>query len=219
MLTRTLVMSVGDRLSRLIQLARLLASNRTHDSRQLAELLGVSTRTIFRDLRTLEEIQLRRFDQSHDLIIEEVGCDESNDELLSPHVAKRSRMLADFSAPPQQFVSSSAVDDEVIEGSSDAATQAQQGESPRHVLDEVFLNGEDHEAVRTQMTRLIQAIRERGRVFVLSKSDDRMSRLLIEPIQIAFRNSGWYVDARAIGDLNSISLELTDILAVDLIRH
>lgn len=48
-------MSAADRIHRLFQLVQLLQSGRSHNAGQLAELCGVSRRTIFRYLNTLQE--------------------------------------------------------------------------------------------------------------------------------------------------------------------
>ena len=48
-------MSSVSKLRRLLQLIELLQSGRAYNTRQLAELSGISRRQVFRDLRTLQD--------------------------------------------------------------------------------------------------------------------------------------------------------------------
>jgi len=194
-------MSTNQRLERLLRLLNFLQSGRQFNTRELSELLGVSRRTIFRDINLLQdcgvEIQFSEEKQGYslptsiyvqplDLALNEVlfllilcgNIPEKTSHYPFPEAAQ-SAYLKILSSLPQSMRESVGELSEQVEYHFDVHT-------PQHP-------GREH------YEACLHALRDRKQLSVRYSSLREMSErdFVISPYRLVFLRRSWYVIARS----------------------
>ncbi len=194
-------MPVDDRLQRLLRVVELLQSGRVYNSLQIAESLGVSRRTIFRDLRLLERAGIPVvFDEERQghvirspvlLPTAEFSLDETlsllvlchelgnSDQGIPFHRAARTAALKLLSNLPRQLRESTVKSAQSISVRLD----------PRSPLD----------GAKSNFDLFNQALQSRRQVRVEYESFDEKQqiRTVLSPYRILFSRRSWYVIGRS----------------------
>jgi len=194
-------MSGPSKIRRLLQLIELLQSGRTYNTRELAELSGISRRQVFRDLKALQDSGIPLlFDAQRQgywltgstyLPPTDFTLDETLSLLILAHNLGRSEAGVPFQSAAQ---SASAK----LLGNLPGRLRGHLGELAAAV--DVRLDSHHpHQAGHSAYEQLLRAIQTRTRVRIVYDSlfEQGELRTLLSPYRLFFRRRAWYVVGRS----------------------
>jgi len=184
------------RLYRLLQMITLLRSGRRYDADALAQELGVSRRTVFRDLNLLEaagipyyfDEEVRSYTINRSFFLPAINL--TVDEALALLLATR-KLIARQRLPLFQHATRAAVK---VESALPSALQEYCGSILDHV-DVRWPPVADGEVLDENFNRLRQAIIDRRKVQLHYRSlyEGRTIRTTLSPYKLTFIHRAWYV--------------------------
>lgn len=194
-------MSGASRIRRLLQLIELLQAGRTYNTRELAELSGISRRQVFRDLKALQDsgIPLRFDAQRQGYWLTGSAylppTDFTLDETLSLLILSHNLGRAEAGVPFQSAAHSAAAK---LFSNLPGRLRGYVGELAAAV--DVRLDSHHpHRADQTAYEQLLRSIRTRMRVRIVYDSlfEQAELRTLLSPYRLFFRRRAWYVVGRS----------------------
>lgn len=194
-------MSGDSKIGRMLRLIELLQSGRTCNSRELAELTGVSRRQVFRDLRALQDsgipLQYDQHRQGYWLPTAAYlpPTDLTLDETLSLLILAHNLGRSGAGLPFQSAARSAAVK---LTSNLPERLRTHLGEMAAAV--DVRLDSHHpHTTDQSAYSQLLDAIRSRMRVRILYHSLFEGADLstLLSPYRLFFRRRAWYVVGRS----------------------
>jgi predicted DNA-binding transcriptional regulator YafY len=189
------------KIRRLLQLIELLQSGRTYNTRELAELSGISRRQVFRDLKALQDSGIPLLFDAQRQGYWLTGStylpptDFTLDETLSLLILAHNLGRAEAGVPFQSAAQSASAK---LLGNLPGRLRGHVGELAAAVdvrLDSHHPHRTDHSAYE----QLLRAIRTRTRVRIVYDSLFEQAELntLLSPYRLFFRRRAWYVVGRS----------------------
>ncbi len=218
---KTLPMSADERLHRVLRLVQLLQSGRNHNANQLAEMCGVSRRTIFRYINTLQEGGIHiQYDE------QQQGYSLPSNTYLPPTEFTLDEALALLTLCYELADGDGGVPFQ--NGARNAALKLASN-LPQHLRDQ--LNGVSQTlAVRLDSHNPLSADRSYYDLFVKAVSRRRCVRIqyqsltewenistVVHPYRLLFIRRSWYVIGRSTMHREVRTFNLGRVLAADLL--
>jgi predicted DNA-binding transcriptional regulator YafY len=194
-------MSGVPKVRRMLQLIDLLQSGRTYNTRELAELAGISRRQVFRDLKALQDSGIPLlFDQQRQgywlsAITYLPPTDLTLDETLSLLILAHNLGRTGEGIPFQSAAQSAAVK---LTSNLPGRLRAHLGEMAA-AIDVRLDSHHPHATGLPAYEQLLESIRTRTRVRIRYESLFEGSELmtLLSPYRLFFRRRAWYVVGRS----------------------
>lgn len=194
-------MSGAHKIGRMLQTIELLQSGRTFNTRQLAELTGISRRQVFRDLKSLQDSGIPLlYDQQRQGYWLAASTylpptDLTLDETLSLLILANNLGRSEAGVPFQSAAQSAAAK---LMGNLPGTLRGHLGDLAAAV--DVRLDSHHpHLAGRSVYEQLLLALQDRCRVRIIYGSLFEGSELqtLLSPYRVFFRRRAWYVVGRS----------------------
>jgi predicted DNA-binding transcriptional regulator YafY len=194
-------MSGASRIRRMLQLIELLQSGRTYNTRELAELSGISRRQVFRDLKALQDSGIPlQFDQQRQgyslsgsayLPPTDFTLDETLALLILAHNLGRTGTGVPFQSGAQSAAAK-------LMGNLPGRLREHLGEMAA-VVDVRLDSHHPHRTDHSAYEQLLRSIRTRTRVRIVYDSlyEQAEVRTLLSPYRLFFRRRAWYVVGRS----------------------
>lgn len=194
-------MNGATKIGRMLQLIELLQSGRTYNTRELAELTGISRRQMFRDLKALQDSGIPLlYDQQRQGYWLAASTylpptDLTLDETLSLLILANNLGRSEAGVPFQSAAQSAAAK---LMGNLPGRLRGHLGDLAAAV-DVQLDSHHPHPAGRSAYEQLLQAIQNRRRVRIVYGSlfEGAELQTLLSPYRLFFRRRAWYVVGRS----------------------
>lgn len=194
-------MSSVSRMRRLLQLIELLQSGRAYNTRQLAELSGISRRQVFRDLRTLQDSGVGlMYDADRQGYWLSAATFLPPTDLTLAETISLIALSLDLGRPREGVPFQKAARDAAIKLLSNLPGHLRQQVGELTAAMEMRVDAHHpHPESETHYERLIQAVRERRRIRIRYRSLYEQAELstLLSPYRLLFVRRAWYVIGRS----------------------